>query len=462
MSRRHARRPRKLPTEPILAEIRDLAHDGRGVGQVIGIVGDEAADTSQTTLAGKTVFVHGALPGERVQARLIARNRQFDEAVVTQVLTASPDRITPQCAWYEQCGGCALQHMGHGAQVHWKHKRLVDNLERIGQVSPKRWAEPIVGEAWGYRRRARLSVRNVPGKGRVLVGFRERQGRFVADIGHCEVLDGVFAHRLESLSELIGQLSIPSAIPQIEVAVGDVGAALILRHLEPLDSDDLMELKRWSDANEIAIYLQSKGPDTVTRLIPEHHEMAYQVTQDKLRLSFGPQQFIQVNASVNERLIARALDWLDVSPDDRVLDLFCGLGNFTLPLAKRAGQVIGVEGAADLVESARANARANDIENAEFFVADLSESPEGQPWLSQPFDGVLIDPPRSGAEEVLSVIAHSQARRVVYVSCNPATLARDAGLLVNTYEFELVEAGIADMFPHTAHVESIALFERAR
>lgn len=462
MSPRHARRKRKLPTEPILVEIRDLAHDGRGVGHVVVMAGDDSTDAGQSTLIGKTVFVHGALPAERVQARLIARNRQFDEAVVTEVLTASPDRTAPQCPWYEQCGGCALQHMNHAAQVVWKHKRLVDNLERIGQVSPKRWAEPIVSEAWGYRRRARLSIRNVSGKGRVLVGFRERQGRFVADIGHCDILDEAFAHRLQSLSELIGQLSIPNAIPQIEVATGDVGAALILRHLEPLTGDDLIELKRWSDTHDMAIYLQSKGPDTVTRLTPENHEMAYQVTEDSLKLSFGPQQFIQVNASVNECLIARALDWLDVSPNDRVLDLFCGLGNFTLPLAKRAGQVIGVEGAADLVHQASVNARANGIDNAEFYVADLAVSPEGHPWLSQPFDGVLIDPPRSGAEEVLSVIAQSQARRVVYVSCNPATLARDAGLLVNAYGFELIEAGIADMFPHTAHVESIALFERAR
>lgn len=459
MSRRNARRTRKLPVEPILADIRDLAHDGRGVGQVV--VNEPALpEAPEVSDAGKTVFVHGALPGERVGARLIGRNRQFDEATVTEVLTRSPDRITPKCQWYEQCGGCALQHMDHRAQIHWKHKRLVDNLERIGQVTPKHWAEPIVADAWGYRRRARLSVRHVPGKGRVLVGFRERQGRFVADIGHCEVLDGVFSHRLESLSALIGALSIPNAIPQIEIAVGDVGAALILRHLEPLTSEDLITLKRWSDVNEVAIYLQSKGPDTVFRLTPEVHEMYYQVTDDKLKLHFGPQQFIQVNASVNERLITRALDWLGMGQDERVLDLFCGLGNFTLPLAKRVGQVVGVEGAADLVEAARANARANGVDNAEFFVADLSEPPEGQPWLSAPFDGVLIDPPRSGAEEVLSVIAQSGAKQVVYVSCNPATLARDAGLLVNTHGFELIEAGIADMFPHTAHVESIALFER--
>lgn len=459
MSRRNARRTRKLPVEPILADIRDLAHDGRGVGQVLV---NEAAhsDGPEINDAGKTVFVHGALPGERVRARLIGRNRQFDEATVTEVLTPSPDRITPKCQWYEQCGGCALQHMDHSAQIHWKHKRLVDNLERIGQVTPKHWADPVVADAWGYRRRARLSVRHVPGKGRVLVGFRERQGRFVADIGHCEVLDGAFSHRLESLSALIAELSIPNAIPQIEIAVGDVGAALILRHLEPLASEDLMALKRWSDANEVAIYLQSKGPDTVFCLTPEGHEMYYEVTDDKLKLHFGPQQFIQVNASVNERLIARALDWLGLGQDERVLDLFCGLGNFTLPLAKRVGQVVGVEGAADLVEAARANARANGIDNADFFVADLSEPPEGQAWLSKPFDGVLIDPPRSGAEEVLSVIAQSGAKKVVYVSCNPATLARDAGLLVNTHGFELIEAGIADMFPHTAHVESIALFER--
>jgi len=449
MGRRNQRRARKLPIEPVLVSIRDLGHDGRGVGQIV--------DAEQE---GKTVFVHGALPGERVSAKLIARNRQFDEAVVVEVLTPSEQRITPQCPWFGSCGGCALQHLAHPAQITWKHKRLVDNLERIGQVQPLEWAEPIEGEAWGYRRRARLSVRYVAGKERVLVGFREKQGRFVADVGHCEVLDRHFSHRLEGLSQLIGSLSIKASIPQLEIAAGDEGAAMIVRHLEPLSSEDLMALKHWSTEHDVAVYGQSKGPDTIQRLWPMAHQLRYRLEHHAVELDFSPEQFIQVNASVNAQLIDRALEWLDMGPSNRVLDLFCGLGNFSLALARRVGEVVGVEGAIDLVDRAKANAQRNGLDNVSFHVADLTLPVAAQPFAKQDFDGVLIDPPRSGAEEILPLIGASGARRVVYVSCNPATLAKDAGILVRDHGYRLMRAGIADMFPHTAHVESIALFEK--
>lgn len=451
MTRQRQRKPRKLPAEPIEVVVHDLAHDGRGVGRAMG-----------AEEAGKTIFIHGALPGERIKARLMGRTRKFDEAVSVVVEEPSAERVTPHCPWFDQCGGCALQHLDPGAQVRWKHKRLVDNLERLGQVSPQDWAEPIIGPSWGYRRRARLSVRYVPGKERVLVGFREKQGRFVADVGHCQVLHPHFADRLMSLSDLIGRLSAKAAIPQIEIAAGDQGGAMIIRHLEPLTSEDVLALKDWSAEHQTAVYLQPKGPDTVHRLMPDEHQLSYHLPSWDLTLNFGPQQFVQVNASVNEQLILRALAWLSLKPEDRVLDLFCGLGNFTLPLAKQAGTVVGVEGSADLVESAVANAQANHLANAEFHVADLSLSPESHPWMGQAFDAVLIDPPRSGAEAVLPLIGRSGAQRVVYVSCNPATLARDAGLLVREQGYRLVSAGIADMFPHTAHVESIALFEKER
>lgn len=447
VARRPRRRSKRLPSEPVQVHVQDLAHDGRGVGRIEG-----------ETDAGKTVFVHGALPGEQVLAKLIGRTRQFDEAVVEEVLSPSPDRIEPACPWFEQCGGCALLHMDHSAQVAWKHKRLVDNLERIGQVSPAQWAEPLSAHPWGYRRRARLSVRDVPGKGRVLVGFREKQGRFVADIGHCDVLDPVFGQKLEALSDLVGQLSVRSAVPQIEIAVGDESAAMIIRHLEALTSDDVMALKKWSDAHHIAVYLQPKGPDTIHGLT-ESGTLSYTLPDFDIQLSFHPEQFIQVNAKINQQLIRRALEWLSLDEQDRVLDLFCGLGNFTLPLATRAKEVVGVEGDATLVEAAKANALANKLSNAFFHVADLSLAPEAHAFLRQSFDAVLIDPPRSGAESVLPVVAASQAKRIVYVSCNPATLARDAGILVKDYGYHLKTAGIADMFPHTAHVESIALFE---
>lgn len=439
------RRRRRLPTEPITVEISDLSHDGRGVGRH----------------GEKAVFVHGALPGETVSAKLIGRNRRFDEALCEEVLDASPERVAPDCPWFDRCGGCVLQHLDHDAQVAWKHKRLVDNLERIGEVTPSQWWSPISAEPWFYRRRSRLSARLVRGKGRVLVGFREPQGRFVADILDCRVLHPDFANRLESLSELVGELSVDDAVPQIETASGDNGSAVVIRHMRELEPDDLIRLKRWSEETDIAVYLQPKGPDTVHRLWPEEHELTYGLEDFGLEMAFHPQHFIQVNAAVNRVLVSRAVELLEPGEDDRVLDLFCGLGNFTLPLATRASSVTGVEGASELIEAARANAARNGVSNAEFEVADLTEDVSSRSWYRSGFDGVLIDPPRSGAFEILPMIAESGARRVVYVSCNPATLARDSAELVRRHGFVLAGAGIADMFPHTAHVESIALFERS-
>ncbi|MFP4207733.1 MAG: 23S rRNA (uracil(1939)-C(5))-methyltransferase RlmD [Wenzhouxiangella sp.] len=437
-------RRRKLPAEPVVAGISDLGHDGRGVGRV-----DD-----------KAIFVHGALPGETVRARVVGRNRRYDEALCEEVIEPSPDRVEPACAWFDQCGGCALQHLAHHAQLTFKHKRLVDNLARIGEVEPDQWLPPLAAEPWFYRRRSRLSARLVAGKGRVLVGFREKQGRFVADVGHCRVLHPDFSHRLDSLSALIGSLSVADAVPQIETASGDDGSAIVIRHLRELTSDDVMRLKQWSETEGIAVYLQPKGPDTVHRLWPEVHQLSYRLEAFDLSLAFHPQHFIQVNAGLNQLLVEQAVALLAPGPDERVLDLFCGLGNFTLPLARQAGSVTGVEGSAALIEAARANASANGLDNVEFDVADLAEDVSARPWYRQGFDAALIDPPRSGAFEILPVVAGSGARRLVYVSCNPATLARDAGELVRRHGFRLTSAGIADMFPHTAHVESIALFER--
>ncbi|MFU8877535.1 MAG: 23S rRNA (uracil(1939)-C(5))-methyltransferase RlmD [Wenzhouxiangellaceae bacterium] len=437
-------RRRRLPAEPVSVEINDLAHDGRGAGRV----------------QDKVTFVHGALPGERVLARLTGRNRRFDEGVMLAVEQASPERVEPACPWFGNCGGCALQHLEHAAQLGWKQQRLAQNFKRIGEVTPEHWLEPLSATPWNYRRRARLSVRNVPGKGRVLVGFREIGGRYVADIEACRILHPVFADRLMSLSALIGDLSIPDRIPQIECAAGDDSAAIVLRHLEPLNQDDLERLRAWSRDHDIAVWLQPKGPDSVHRLAPEQHRLAYRLDAFDLELEFHPQQFVQVNAAVNHLLTERAVDLLAPSAGERVLDLFCGLGNFSLPLASRAGRVVGVELDPSLVESARTNARANGLENAEFIAADLQQSIEQLEWMRQPFDAVLIDPPRSGAAEVLPLVAATGAGRIVYVSCDPATLARDAGMLVRDHGYHLQAAGIADMFPHTAHVESIALFVR--
>ena len=405
-----SRRRRKLPAEPVVVEITDLAHDGRGVGRH----------------EQKAMFVHGALPGEHVSARIIDRSRRFDEAVCEEVLTASDDRVDPECPWFDHCGGCALQHLDHEAQLAWKHKRLVDNMARIGEVTPDEWWDPLSAEPWFYRRRSRLSARLVRGRGRVLVGFREPQGRFIADAGNCRVLHPDFSNRLLSLSKLLGSLSVADAVPQIETASGDEGSAIVVRHLRPLTADDETLLRQWSSDNDIAIYLQPKGPDTVHRLCPDHHELVYRLDEFDLTFAFHPQHFIQVNAAINRALVVKAVELLDPGPDDRVLDLFCGLGNFTLPLATRAGRVTGVEGAPELVEAGRHNAERNGLDNIDWEVADLSEDVSALPWYRQGFDQVLIDPPRSGAFEILPVVAGSGARRVVYVSCNPATLARDA------------------------------------
>lgn len=439
-----ARRRRRLPEKPIPVAIHDLAHDGRGVGR--------AED--------KVVFVRGALPGELVDARLTGRNRRFDEGAAEAVIESSPERIAPECPWFGVCGGCALQHLAPSAQLTWKQHRLAENFARIGNVQPGEWIAPISSQPWHYRRRARLSVRLVRAKGRVLVGFREAGGRFVADVEYCKVLHPAFAHRLLSLSKMIGGLSIPNRIAQVECAAGDESAAIVLRHLDKLADADLDRLREWSDETGIAVWLQSGGPDSVTRLHPEDHGLSYSLPAFDLRFAFHPQQFVQVNAEINQALVARAVEWMAIQSGERVLDLFCGLGNFSLPLASTGAEVVGVELAPDLVASAQANARANGIGNARFVAADLQQSVESLEWMKQRFDAVLIDPPRSGAQAMLPLIAATGARRVVYVSCDPATLARDVGLLVHEHGFSLARAGVADMFPHTAHVESIALLTR--
>lgn len=409
----------------------------------------------------KVVFVHGALPGERVSARLVGRNRRFDEAVTLAVEAPSHERVEPECPWFGYCGGCALQHLDHRAQLGWKQQRLKENLRRIGEVEPDEWMAPIFASPWNYRRRARLSARNVPGKGRVLVGFREIGGRYVADIEACRVLHPAFADRLMELSSLIGSLSIPDRVAQVECAAGDDTAAIVLRHLEPLTSADEKALVDWSDQTGIAVWLQSGGPDSVTRLWPAQHQLDYRLDDFGLTLDFHPQQFIQVNAAVNRQLTARAVELMDAGPDDRILDLFCGLGNFSLPLATRAGEVLGAELDESLVRSAAHNAAANGIGNAGFVAADLMQSVDTLDWMQDAFHGVLIDPPRSGAAEILPLVAATGARTLVYVSCDPATLARDAGTLTADFGYRLEKAGIADMFPHTAHVESLALFRKA-
>ena len=443
-------RSNSVSPKPFEATVTDLGHDGRGVARV----------------DGKTVFISGGLLGEQVIARLRKRHRHFDEAEVVEVLTPSPHRVAPRCRHFEQCSGCSLQHLDAASQIAAKQRVLADNFERIGKVEPASWLAPLTGEPWGYRRKGRLSVRNVMKKGRVLVGFREEQNpRFVADIQHCEVMHPALGPKVGLLAELLSTLEAVDTMPQIEFAAGDDTMALVFRHMQPLSEHDRAALAGFGQQHGLAIYLQPGGNSSVHPLWPEQPRLAFRIGGDDARvddveLEFEPLDFVQVNAGMNRLMMARTLELLDPQPGDRVLDLFCGLGNFTLPIARRVAEVVGVEGEHGLVERAAQNAARNGIGNARFHVANLFEDQRSSDWARQPWDKILLDPPRAGADKVLDYLPHKQTRRVVYVSCHPASLARDAGILVHQHGFKLSSAGVMDMFPHTAHVESIALFER--
>ncbi len=440
-----SRKPKlRVSAEPVEAHIDSLAHDGRGVCRV----------------QGKTVFVDGALAGETVRFRYVRAHRNFDEATTEEVLVASSERVTPRCAHFGICGGCALQHLDSQAQIEAKQNVLLENFQRLGNVEPEQVLAPLTGPIWGYRRKARLGVKYVIKKEKVLVGFREKHSPYVAELSRCEVLHPLVGERITELADLIAGLEAYNKIAQIEVAVDDAHAALILRNLKPLSAADRDTLTDYAQRTGLYLYLQPGGPDTVTPLYPPHPTLSYRVAEHDLTIRFEPGDFTQVNLDINADMIDRALELLAPDRDARVLDLFCGLGNFTLPLARRAAEVVGVEGDASLVQRACDNAAANQIDNARFYACNLAEPLAGQPWARQQFSHILLDPPRSGALEMMPQLPKLGAQRVVYVSCHPATLARDAGVLVNDHGYRLKAAGVMDMFPHTAHVESIALFER--
>ena len=425
-------------------DITDLLHDGRGVGR----------------LDGKAVFVTGALPGETVRVRQTGRNRNFDEGETIEVLKASPDRVQPRCPHFGVCAGCVLQHLDQHKQIAAKQHVLEENLARIGHVQPGRMLEPLVDAAWGYRRKGRFSVRFVEKKDRIVIGFRELNPRFVAELTQCHTILPELGMRIPELAALVESLDGKRSSPQIVFIAGDGPVALVFRHLEPLGDADVGRLREFAKSSGFAVLLQPGGVESVISLWPEQLALEFPIPGFDLSLAFRPLDFIQVNAGLNQKMIARAMDLLDPQPSDRVLDLFCGLGNFTLPLARRAGQVVGVEGDAGLVARARENALRNGLANVEFHAADLAKDVASEPWLKPGFDKLLIDPPRAGAAEVLAQLPLKGIRRIVYVSCHPGSLARDAGFLVTERGYRLVAAGAMDMFPQTAHVESIALFEK--
>lgn len=434
----------KLPQEPVELTIEDLTHDGRGVAK----------------WNDKVVFVQNALPGEVVMGKLNRITRNYNEALAVEVLKASDDRVEPKCEFYTVCNGCSMMHLEESKQIDFKFNTLKSNFHKMAHAEPKKWLKPLTDSHWNYRRRARLSVKWVHAKDKMLVGFREKNGRFVAEMNHCHVLEKPLADLLKPLATLFAQTSIKQSIPQVECSMGDNVISLIIRHMKPFESDDIMLLKQFSQDHQLQIYLQSKGPKTVTSLESYEQSLNFELNEFGLRYEFLPNDFIQVNRLMNEKMIMQALTAMSLNNGDVVLDLFCGLGNFTLPIAQTAAEVVGVEGDQQLVERARYNAKLNQIENVEFFKADLTQNQDENEWFKKDFNKVLIDPPRSGAWEILPLIAKTSAKTLVYVSCHPASLARDTERLVNELGFTLETAGVMDMFPHTSHVESMAIFSR--
>jgi 23S rRNA (uracil1939-C5)-methyltransferase len=437
-----ARRRRLRPAEPRALDIESLSHEGRGIARA----------------NGKTVFVFGALPGERVLARVHKRNRRYDEAAALEVLEASPSRVSPRCEAFAVCGGCSLQHLSSEDQLAHKQQALLEMMAHAG-IEIGKLLPPLRGESWGYRQKARLGVKDVAGKGRVLVGFRERDTPFIADMRRCEVLLPEVGQRLELLSETIARLDARARIPQIEVAADESHVQLVLRHLDPLSDRDLAVLEEFAASHDFYLQLQPGGPETVHDLYPAGQALAFDPLGDgRIRIEFRATDFVQVNSAVNRQMVAQALEMLELEAGHRALDLFCGLGNFTLPMALECARVTGVEGDRAMVGRARAAARANAIENAAFEAADLTEPDVQLSWMQDRYDRILLDPPRSGAAEVARLIGRFGAGRIVYLSCQPSSLVRDAGMIC-AQGYRLSRLGIMDMFPQTSHVESMAVFE---
>jgi 23S rRNA (uracil1939-C5)-methyltransferase len=428
------------------ATIRDLMMDGRGVADAVG----------------KTVFIDASIAGEVVRFRRQRRRKNYDEAELLEVIEASPDRVEPPCINFGICGGCSLQHLSPEAQLTAKQNSLLESLNRIGNVQPRHVIPPLSGATLGYRRRARLGAKLVDKKGRVLVGFRERRKSYVADMHSCETLVPELGRLIPLLSDLIGSLDISRQVPQIELSFGDNAYSLVFRVLQEPTTDDAARFREFGVRTDAQIWLQTGGPDTIRPLDADsdYPGLWYELPDFGLKLAFEPLDFVQVNQDMNRRMITQALELLAPTKDERILDLFCGIGNFTLPLATRSDNVIGVELDARMVRKAAANAASNNIANVAFFSADLAQADVRPDWWDNAFDSVVLDPPRIGALESLPHIAATGATKVLYISCHPGSLARDAGILTSEHGFSLTAAGAMDMFPQTSHVEAMALFER--
>ncbi|GAB4255268.1 MAG: 23S rRNA (uracil(1939)-C(5))-methyltransferase RlmD [Methylomicrobium sp.] len=444
MSRRRAER-KKLPETPVRTVIESLTHDGRGVAHV----------------DGKAVFIDAALPGEELEFVYTEIRRDFAEGKVVELIGRSEHRVEPECPHYDVCGGCSFQHVDSSEQIHIKEALLQEQFRRIGKIEISEIWPSLDGPHWAYRRKARMGVKYVAKKGRVLVGFREKRQQFLADIESCKVMHPTVGTKLMALSDMIGGLTIRDKIPQIEVAIGDDECVLAVRVLEPPTAADKERMRAFGREHGISLCLQPKGPDTIAPIEGEPDiTPTYALPDHDIVFKFRPAMFTQVNYEINRLMVNRVIEALELDRNDTVLDLFCGLGNFTLPMARYAGWVVGVEGDLPLVNHAWSNARLNGLDNVEFHAADLSKDIGDLPWTKRRYNKILLDPSRAGASEVLQHFKQWRPDRIVYVSCNPSTLARDAGILVNELGYRLIKAGVMNMFPQTAHVESIAWFER--
>ena len=432
--------------QSIPLSIESLSHDGRGVAR-------------HACSGDKVVFVNGALPGESVLASVIAQKRRYDLAELVEVVVPSVHRVAPRCPHFGVCAGCVFQHLDAAQQIVVKQQILRDNLRRIGRIHVDNFLQPLTADYWGYRRKGRFSVCFVEKKQRVVVGFREKNPIFVADLSVCHTIAPPLGENLTHLAEMLNRLEARKSIPQIEFSVGDDQVAITVRHLTPLTTSDQKTLIAFVQQRGWILSLQPSGPDSVHRIWPEATQLSYQLAPWNLTIEFQPLDFIQVNAPLNQKMIAQALAWLKPSQDDRVLDLFSGLGNFSLPLARFAAEVVGIEGDARLVARASANAQRNGLRNVSFYAADLSQDQRSAVWMQAPFSLLLLDPPRSGAIDVLRQLPIHHFARIVYISCHPGSLARDADYLVNQQGLRLCAVGVMDMFPQTMHVESIAVFE---
>jgi len=434
-------------TELHTAVIQSLSHDGRGI----------------VSLNEKVTFVQNALPTETVRFCITRKHRRYNEAETIEVIDPAPERVTPPCPHANVCGGCSMQHIATDAQIIFQEQTVKNLLKRTGHVEALTWLSPLSGPTEGYRRKARLGVRYVRKKEKLLVGFREKQSNYLAEITTCTVLDPRIGLKLPELAALVRSLECFESLPQIEVAAGDTIVALTFRHMDPLSEQDQALLRQFGEQQGFHIYLQPGSPDTVHKLWPDDGKpwLHYALPAHTLEMRFHPNDFTQVNHTANQQMIAQALALLNLQPTDTVLDLFCGLGNFTLPMARFAASVTGVEGSLEMVKRARENALLNGLTNTRFFTDNLMAPDLSAAWLQQHYDSILLDPPRTGAHEILPLIEQIGAKRIVYISCNPATLARDAGILVNDYHYQLISAGVVNMFPHTGHIETIALFEKS-